>query len=179
MTIKERADAILCERGLMAQLEKYGRPHLIGSCRMDMMAWNDIDVDIENDGMSLEKLYQLTAYIMEAFHPFWYEAKEEVNDEGKTVWFQGFEAMIDGERWNFDLWFFDQDTIEKAEAFCDGIADRATPVQKEQIIRLKRELIARDLYAFEKFHSMDVYRAVLEEGIEDIDGFLKRYRRSQ
>ena len=51
MTIKERADAILCERGLMAQLEKYGRPHLIGSCRMDMMAWNDIDVDIENDGM--------------------------------------------------------------------------------------------------------------------------------
>lgn len=179
MTIKERADAILCERGLMAQLEKYGRPHLIGSCRMDMMAWNDIDVDIENDGMSLEKLYQLTAYIMEAFHPFWYEAKEEVNDEGKRVWFQGFEAMIDGERWNFDLWFFDQDTIEKAEAFCDGIAARATPVQKEQIIRLKRELIARDLYAFEKFHSMDVYRAVLDEGIEDIDGFLKKYRRSQ
>lgn len=179
MTIKERADAILCERGLMAQLEKYGRPHLIGSCRMDMMAWNDIDVDIENDGMSLEKLYQLTAYIMEAFHPFWYEAKEEVNDEGKTVWFQGFEAMIDGERWNFDLWFFDQDTIEKAEAFCDGIAARATPVQKKQIAWLKRELIARDLYAFEKFHSMDVYRAVLDEGIEDIDGFLKRYRHGQ
>lgn len=174
MTIKERADAILCERGLMAQLEKYGRPHLIGSCRMDMMAWNDIDVDIENDGMSLEKLYQLTAYIMEAFHPFWYEAKEEVNDEGKTVWFQGFEAMIDGERWNFDLWFFDRETIEKAEAFCDGIAARATAAQKEQIIGLKQELIARDLYAFDKFHSMDVYQAVLEEGVAAIEEFLEK-----
>jgi hypothetical protein len=87
---------------------------------MDMMAWNDIDIDIENQGMSLEKLYQLTSYIIETFHPFWYEAKEEVNDEGQTVWFQGFEAMIDGERWNFDLWFFDRETIEKAEALPPG-----------------------------------------------------------
>lgn len=177
MTIKEKADAILYERGLMAQLEKLGRPHLIGSCRMDMMAWNDIDIDIENDGMSLEKLYQLTAYILEAFPPFWYEAKEEVNDEGKTVWFQGFEAMIDGERWNFDLWFFDRETIEKAEAFCDGIAARATAEQKEIITTLKRELIARDLYSFEKFHSMDVYRAVLKDGIKDVNAFLKEYKR--
>ena len=174
MTRKEKADGILESSRLLEHLEKYGRPHVIGSCRMDMMAWNDIDIDIENQGMSLEKLYQLTSYIIEIFHPFWYEAKEEVNDEGQTVWFQGFEAMIDGERWNFDLWFFDRETIEKAEAFCDGIAARATAAQKEQIIGLKQELIARDLYAFDKFHSMDVYRAVLEEGVAAIEEFLEK-----
>ncbi len=146
---------------------------------MDMMAWNDIDIDIENDGMALEKLHRLTGFVVDTFRPFWYEAKEVVDDEGKKVWFQGFEARIDGERWNFDLWFFDRETIEKAEALCDGIAARATPAQRESITEIKRGLIARGLYSFEKFHSMDVYKAVLEENIRTTEGFLARHAPDQ
>lgn len=103
MSIREKADHILHGLGLLDELQKYGRPHVIGSYRMDMMAWNDLDIDIENDTMSMDRLYALTAYILKNFRPVWYEAKEEVNGEGKTVWFHGFEAVIDGEKWNFDL----------------------------------------------------------------------------
>ena len=102
-----RARRIL-DGGLLARLGEIGTPHVIGSCRMGMMAWNDLDIDVENDGMSLGKLHDLTAWILRTFRPVWYEAKEEVNDEGKTVWFHGFEAIIDGEKWNFDVWFFDR-----------------------------------------------------------------------
>ena len=175
MTLREKAEHILQASGLLEHLKAYGTPHIIGSLRMDMMAWNDIDIDIENDGMDLEKLYRLTGFVMDAFHPVWYEAREEADGEGKTVWFQGFEAMIDGEKWNFDLWFFDRETIEKAETFCDGIAARATPAQRESITEMKRGLLARGLYSFEKFRSMDVYRAVLEENIQTIERFLERY----
>lgn len=175
MALKEKAEHILQNSGLLERLAEYGTPHVIGSCRMDMMAWNDIDIDIENDGMNLEKLYRLTSFILDTFRPFWYEAKEEVDDEGKRVWFQGFEAIIDGERWNFDLWFFDRETIEKAEAFCDSIAARATPAQRESIMEIKRGLMERGLYSFEKFCSMDVYKAVLEENIQTIEGFLARH----
>ena len=31
------------------RLEEIGKPHIIGSYKMDMMAWNDLDIDIEND----------------------------------------------------------------------------------------------------------------------------------
>lgn len=175
MTLREKAEHILQASGLLEHLKAYGTPHIIGSLRMDMMAWNDIDIDIENDGMDLEKLYRLTRFVMDAFHPVWYEAREEADGEGKTVWFQGFEAMIDGEKWNFDLWFFDRETIGKAEALCDGIAARATPAQRESITEMKRGLLARGLYSFEKFRSMDVYRAVLEENIQTIERFLERY----
>ena len=126
-------------------------------------------------GMDLEKLYRLTGFVMDAFHPVWYEAREETDGGAKTVWFQGFEAMIDGEKWNFDLWFFDRESIEKAETLCDDIAARATPAQRESITEMKRGLLARGLYSFEKFRSMDVYRAVLEENIQTIEGFLERY----
>ena len=175
MTREEKARHILESSGLLGHLKHYGRPHVIGSCRMGVMAWNDIDIDIENHGMTLEKLYHLTRFIIDAFHPFWYEAKEEMDGAGKNVWFHGFEAMIDGERWNFDLWFFDRETIRQAEEYCDGIAARATAPQKEAIVRLKKGLLEMGLYSFDKFRSVDVYRAVLEENAEDVQAFLEKY----
>ena len=156
-------------------LRECGTPHAVGSYQMDMMAWNDLDIDIENDGMDMRKLYWLTGRILETFHPSWYEAKEERTQEGKTVWFHGFEAMVDGQLWNVDLWFFDRETIAEAERYCSRIAGAASAQQREQILAIKRGLLDRDLYAFDKFRSMDVYRAVLEERVGDIDEFLERY----
>ena len=79
MTLREKAEHILQASGLLEHLKAYGTPHIIGSLRMDMMAWTDIDIDIENDGMDLEKLYRLTRFVMDAFHPVWYEAREEAD----------------------------------------------------------------------------------------------------
>ena len=119
----------------------------------------------------------MTAYILKTFSPLWYEAKEEVNDEGKTVWFHGFNAIIDGEEWNFDLWFFDEETIEKAERYCDKIADMSKKQQgsRDIILKIKQELIERNMYGFYQYASMDVYRAVLEQGICDTEELLEKY----
>lgn len=173
---KRVCDRILYEFGLFDELKKIGVPHIIGSYRMDMMVNNDLDIDVENDGTSLEKLHELTAFILEAFHPVWYEAKQEVDSEGNTVWFHGFEFYIEDELFNVDVWFFDRDTILKAEDFCDETASRATNEQKEAIIGLKRELIRRGLYRFDKYTSMHVYEAVLEKHVTDIEDFLDIYR---
>jgi len=180
MTPEERkaaAEHILRDTGLLERLARIGRPHVIGSFRMDMMAWNDLDIDVENTDMSLQKLYELTAHITGAYSPRWYEAKEEINGEGKRVWFHGFEAMIDGELWNFDIWFFDRETIEKAEAYCDRVAQMSQCCQgsREAILSIKQELIKRGLYGFDRYASMDVYRAVLEQGIRTTDELLTRY----
>lgn len=88
------------------------------------------------------------------------------------VWFHGFETYITGELWNVDLWFFDKETIHKAEKYCDVILAKATQKQKELIIKIKHELIARGLYSFEQYNSMDVYKAVLEDGVQDVEEFL-------
>ena len=172
---KSQADRILYEFGLLKKLEELGVPHIIGSYRMDMMAWNDLDIDIENDGMSLDKLYELSSFILNTFHPTWYEAKEEVNEEGKAVWFHGFETMITGEVWNMDLWFFDKETIANAEKYCDDIAKSASEIQKDRIVKIKEELISRELYSFEKYKSLDVYKAVLENDVEDMEEFLQLF----
>lgn len=177
MTRKEQADYILYRCGLLEELKKYGCPHIIGSYRMDMMAWNDLDIDVENDEMSLNKLYTLSDYIVKTFCPVWYEAKEDRTDENKTVWFHGFETTVEGQLWNIDLWFFDKDTIEKADRYCDSIMRQISdmPDLKRSIVGIKQELIARKLYSFEQYTSMDVYNAVLNQRITNIDDFLTLY----
>lgn len=59
--------------------------------------------------------------------------------EGKTVCFHGFHAIIDGKIRNFDLWFFDRETIDKAEAYCDGVRRMAeqNPGSREKIMKMK------------------------------------------
>lgn len=170
---KTCADRILYEFGLLKRLEEIGDPHIIGSYKMNMMAWNDLDIDIENDTMSLEKLHELSAFIIRTFRPVWYEAKEEVNNNGKTVWFHGFETTVTGELWNVDLWFFDKETILDAEKYCDAVADKTDHIQKETIINIKRELIERGLYSFDKYKSIDVYEAVIKNNVMTADEFLE------
>ena len=178
-SLRQEADRLLAEFGLLEILREYGEPHVIGSVSMDLMAWPDLDIDVLNTGMCLEKLHRLTGTLLERFSPVWYEAKEELTDEGKTVWFHGLETEITGTRWNIDIWFFDEETIEKAETYCTEIREkvRRNPALREAILTLKKELLSRGLYSFEKYHSMDVYRAVLDQGITGIDTFLTRYRR--
>ncbi len=176
---KENADYILYDCGLLDELNKYGVPHIIGSYKMDLMAWNDLDIDIENDSMSLEKLYQLTSYVLEKYRPTWYEAKEERNSDEKTVWFLGFEATVNGELWNLDLWFFDKETIKSAESYCNEIILKTyqNPPAKKAIIEIKKNLISKGLYSFDKYSSLDVYKAVLEQNILNISDFWENYKK--
>ena len=84
--------------------------------------------------------------------------------------------MITGELWNVDLWFFDKDTIAEAENYCDNIADNTSQAQKDTIVSIKSELIERGLYSFEQYKSVDVYKAVMESNVRNLDEFLMLFK---
>lgn len=79
----------------------------------------------------------------------WYEAKEEITADGKT--------------------------IKAAEHYCDLVAQKAGKEQKAKIIEIKEALIAGNLYFFDHYRSMDVYKAVMEMNIENIDDFMSEF----
>ena len=176
MARKKQADEFLYKFGLLDKLKEYGEPHIIGSYCMDTMAWNDLDIFISNEAMSLERLYKLSDYILGIFKPFWYEAKQ-VTDENETpVWFHGFETTITGELWNFDLWFRGKGDISEAKRLIADINEKTNedPALKESIISIKKALIDMGQYNYEPYTSMDVYNAVLEHGVKTIGEFLSQ-----
>lgn len=177
---KENADKLLYDLSLLNELNKYGTTYIIGSYSMDLMAWNDLDIYVSNESMSKEKLYELTSFILDTFKPVWYEAKRDIID-GKTAWFHGFETKILGELWNIDIWFFDKETIAKAIDFSKNIKSKLlhNPTAKDIVINIKQSLIANEQYGFEKYTSMDVYKAVFKEGITTYENFVKKYEKQK
>lgn len=70
------------------------------------------------------------------------------------------------------MWFFDKEIISNEEGYCDNIVRNTNQTQKEIIVNIKSELIRRGLYSFEQYKSIDVYKAVMENGVKNINEFL-------
>lgn len=175
--LKSNADKLLYDFGLLNELKNYGTPYIVGSYAMDLMVWNDLDIYVSNEFMSTEKLYKLTSFILNTFHPVWYEAKKDIVD-GKSAWFHGFETEVLSKLWNIDIWFFDNETITNTIEFCNRIKAQADTdeTKRKSAINIKQALIENEQYGFGKYTSMDVYRAVFEMGITNYDEFINTYK---
>lgn len=169
------ANKILKDYGLIEKLSQIGEVHMTGSYYMDMIVVNDIDINVNNSEMEIEKLYDLSSFILKTFCPKWYEAKEEVNSDGNIVWFHGFETEITGELWNIDIWFFDEDQIKIANGYCDGVIRQIkdNPKKKNVIEVIKKDLIELSLYSYDNYSSVDVYEAVLNRDIKNVEDLIK------
>lgn len=178
---KRMATLILNKTNLLDTLSEIGDICMVGSYVLDTMAWNDIDIYIENSAMSMDELYRMTEYIIRTYNPIWYEAKEEKDKNGNKTWFHGFETMFYDERWNFDLWFLSAESIRETQSYSDEISkgiDNSGSI-KESIVNLKSDLIDSGLYGHDKFTARDVYEAVLKNNILTADEFLEEHIRGK
>ncbi|MDO4739333.1 MAG: hypothetical protein Q4A66_01560 [Eubacteriales bacterium] len=175
--IREQADALLAQSGLMELLNAYGTACVTGSYSMDMMCWNDLDLYIEDSPQLRRNWFALVGDVLGALQPCRFDG---ICRGGEL--FLGCETMRTGERWNVDLWVRSRAQIESAAEYCGAILRRTErePELKEAIMEIKRALIAQKLYGMEKradrhYHSGEIYRAVLEEGIRTPEEFLEKH----
>lgn len=54
--LKQEADKLLVGKGLMRILEAYGRPYVTGSYDLDTMTWRDLDLYLEMETCSEERI---------------------------------------------------------------------------------------------------------------------------
>lgn len=118
MELREEADSLLHDFGLLASLKRYGEVHPVGSYRMNMMVWRDLDVDLACDSISPEMMYSISAEINNRLNPYRFEGRYGV---GENRSFYGCETAVTGTCWNLDLWFLPKDDILKAEEYCDAV----------------------------------------------------------
>jgi hypothetical protein len=175
--IKENADKIMYKYGLIDELNKYGKTHIIGSYKMDLMVWNDLDIDVENSKINMDIIYNITKFVFYKFSPIWFEGKEALM-ANKKCYFLGFETDILDERWNIDLWFFDKEEIEECEKYCSEIFEKINKNNEYQdyIINIKRDLIQNGMYS-SSYNSYDVYDAVLNHKIKNTEELTKEYKK--
>lgn len=156
-----------------------------GSYRYKLMVKPDIDAHVYADEIDKEKVADIARQyllrddmirVLVMDHRIHSKTLEPRPGFPQGVYF-GLRWAWEGELWNLDLWIFPQSEKKDPEFFVENWHKQLTPEQHDDILLLKHQLKEASLYNVE-FHSVDVYRAVVNDGIktvEEIKGWRKTH----
>jgi hypothetical protein len=177
--LRAEVDAMLGARGLGQILGRYGTAHVSGSYALKLMTWRDLDIYVEVRELELAPFFELGGRLAEFFRPLkmtWHRDREghsELNGHEALYW--GVKPDTLGEDWKLDLHAVRPDALRFLVAQNARIAERLTPETRLAILRLKDALWRHDEYR-KGFCSQDIYDAVLDDDVRDLDGFKARLR---
>jgi len=179
--LQQQANGVLIALDLLNYLSRYGHPRVVGSVALGLMTWRDIDIDLEVTGDLREE-------------GFWETAKHLLGQDNVTLltlvdnrqlieknrplsMYIGIKYLgVDQTVWKIDLRFVSEmDAI--AQKYIEAIRSKLTTETRNYILSIKN-VVAVDPRYRSKFSSVDIYNAVLENGVVDIDGFKNKLRES-
>jgi len=171
--ILREADRLL-ESGLLALLARYGEPHVIGSYSLHLMTWRDLDIHLVRDEVDLQAFFALGGELAELLKPHRMHFRDEtlVGTAGlpKGLYWGIYLGDEKAGAWKIDVWAMDREDFESVRRFNDGIASRLTDETRAAILAVKSACWRHPQYR-RGFTSADVYAAVLDRGVRDVDAF--------
>jgi hypothetical protein len=170
-TLQAEAARVLEDLNLISILSRGGNPYLIGSCASGLMAWRDIDINVESPGIVIEEAWQTMSAV--AAHPRIHRIRY-LNDCGKfnptgksrdeRYYFGVYYAPDTGDEWKIDVSFWLDDTPRSERTDLTHLQAHLTPERRLAILWLKDIWHRLPSYRKQVF-SMDIYDAVLQHDV--------------
>jgi hypothetical protein len=173
-TIKQEADLLLYQQGLYAVLEAYGQPFIAGSYAYDLMTWRDLDIYFTGD-CDFQKFFNLGYKItasLKAYKSFFTDNRG-LSPDG-LYW--GIRlGDIQAGAWKIDIWHFSKQDYQDQVRNCDMIKNRLTDETRKAIIEIKSHFCMKPGYR-DTITSDDIYKAVFEFGVRNVEQFMKYHQ---
>jgi len=174
--IRQEADEIIYGKGLHKILSEYGIPHFTGSYTLRLMTWRDLDIYLEADNLFKEKFFELGKNIDQLLNPVKMSFRNEriAQTPGLPNGFY-WGIYLGNERngaWKIDIWAMDAGECQQRIEYCDKISDKISNSARLHILDIKFQCWKDPAYR-KSYTSVDIYKAVLEDGVEGIDDFRK------
>ncbi|MBD7938880.1 nucleotidyltransferase domain-containing protein [Cytobacillus sp. Sa5YUA1] len=165
---KDCANQILKDLSLLERWSRIGEVYVVGAYAYDLMVDYDIDIEVFCDKPSANQVFTMLAEV--ADHPQIVDITYHnyLNESFNGLYFKILFKNDDLEVWNIDMWLFPK--RHKGPLSRDLVKDMQyslTDESRTHILSIKEELSKRDLTC----PSIFVYRAVLEDGIENSEQF--------
>jgi hypothetical protein len=178
-TLRAEADALLYAGGLQRLASEYGTLHVSGSYALQLMTWRDLDLYLEAPDLTVEAFFALGARIaslLSAWKMFFTNHRQQPTAEGLRGLYWGIRlGEVTAEQWKIDLWALDSPTCQERLAHNERIAARLTPEARMILLNLKAQLWNHPDYR-DTITSQNIYDAVLDAGVESLDGFWQYMR---
>lgn len=166
---QEVARSIIEDLGLMEKWKRYGRPVIVGSCAYQLVVSPDIDMEIYCPDLKIEHGFQVLAEC--AQNPRVKKARfvNALLNEDKALYWQLRYEYIDGTMWKVDMWSANEDyDLPRSEDLVGPMKEALTPETKKTILLLKETRLKDSSI---QCQSIDLYRAVIDDGIRNVDDF--------
>lgn len=180
--IRREADHLLDERGLRALLLEYGTVHVFGSYALQLMAWRDLDINLETRDLSLSEFFALGRRIAQLLRPvrmsFIDNRPGRLHDVPCGLYWGirvgSLQEPWEG-GWKIDIWAMEPEECAKNIQSLEDIRRRLTPEARETILRIKSQFWRHPEYR-KSFSGPAIYEAVLDHGVTSTREFANYLR---
>jgi hypothetical protein len=174
--IKNEADEILYQKGLFNLLSSFGTPHISGSYDLNLMTWRDLDIYLEVENISLPDFFVLGSRINESFNPVKMSFRNELISKTPNlpegVYWGVYLGNEKAGAWKIDIWAVNSKECQRLINYCTAIKDKLSNEFVARILDIK-SLCWMDKEYRKTYSSLDIYEAVIENNIQEINGFKK------
>ncbi|MCK4935167.1 MAG: hypothetical protein KAR79_06225 [Simkaniaceae bacterium] len=176
-TLKKEADILLYEKGLYDLLSKYGKVSFVGSYALDLLAWRDIDLELQmqvphsiSDFMDLAK--DLAEFPGVKRITFLKDLHLKYKDFPK-----GLCMGVYIDQWKIDIWDMDAQEITYHQGISNAYKQKLTPDLRELIVSCKQQILTKEGRT-PKSSGVYLLEAALTHGLRDpkeIFAYLKKH----
>jgi hypothetical protein len=179
--LRAEADGILYGKGILERAARYGKVHVRGSYALQLMAWKDLDIAIAMSPMDEVAFRKLGDELIAALSPTRVTYHNRVAEPMPGMpkgFYYGFRlGDLHSGGWKIDLWAMEPGEMSERISLEEKLASRLTDETRKAILAIKAKLWTHPEYR-KSITSQDIYRAVLDGGVADVDGFWRFIGRS-
>ncbi len=163
-----RALEILERLDLFRRWSRFGSPELVGAVGYGLAVRPDIDMDIYSDTPCIEHGFAVMSEVARLPGIWKVRFSNELSGPDQGLYWGLRYRAEDGEVWKVDQWYLSQDHPQAhwGEKFAAAMDQVLTKDTRRVILEIK-EATQGD----PDVHGMDVYRAVLEGGVHNLEMF--------
>ena len=174
-TITSEADNILHDYGLLEMLSRYGNPVTWGSYLLGLMTWRDLDIYLETSEINETKFFQLGKDIALLLKPHRMHYRNEFIGQTPGLpsgLYWGIYTIFPefADEWKIDIWSIDSHQLEAYKREFDVLKSDINTDNRPIILAVKYHFCNHPEYR-RAFTSMDIYHAVIDEGIRSVKEF--------
>jgi len=172
--LQREARAVLDDLGLLSFLSSFGHPRIVGSLALGLMTWPDIDIDVEvDDEIRDDEVWQTARFLLDQETVTLVSLADDRSgstEDRPPSMYVGARVRAQGDTiWKIDIRFV-RSADAVASAHLEELPARLTPRSREAILDIKDFVCERPEYG-RAASGIDVYRAVLYDGVEDLAEF--------
>lgn len=181
--LQKESHQVLEKLNLVEILSKYGKPTLVGSVTLGLMTWKDIDIEVITDNPNKEDIANIASTLINL--PNYRIDLTVINNEDKHnphtpkgiyLGIKYFDDIPIQEQfgasekvWKIDIWFLTKENAQGAIKTKE-IEEKLTDEKRKIILEIKEALATNPKYRKTIF-SMDIYNAVLDNEVKNLEEF--------